>query len=177
MKYLTSLVRKTISRLLDRKKIPKVQTNKVTREIDGFSVSVDGVPSTLTSSEQRQVLLFLLKSSIISNDNDKVYEKGEVVARGEALLDVQGTLYTIKYSIDALRTLYALTAYKDAFDTVQKGVQVGRFDPVLGELAVDFLRSSAWEEINRLGFRKIRIKLLTGDYQALPRQERKVING
>jgi len=111
-----------------------------------FEITVKGIPSNLTPIKQKQIFTSLLKNGL-NLSKEKTYQKGDNVFRGKASLNIKDKIYHLEYSISAMKVLQALSIYKEAFDYVNEGAESGNFDPELAEMAADFLKESAWQEV------------------------------
>jgi len=121
-------------------------TERTVRISEEFEINVRGIPTNLTSIEQKRIFISLLKNGL-NLSKDKKYQKGDNVFRGKASLNIKNKIYHLDYSISAMKVLQALSVYKEAFDYVNQGAENGKFDPQLAEMAADFLKASAWQEI------------------------------
>ena len=121
-------------------------SEKTVRLTDEFEMNVKGVPTNLTPTEQRMIFMSLLKNGLKLSE-EKKYKKGDTIFHGRVLLNIKDGLYHLEYSINAVKLLHALSVYKEAFDYVNEGAVSGVFDPELAEMASDFLKESAWQEI------------------------------
>lgn len=149
MKKLFSTLSKIIHPKKENDSTQQNTTEKTIRISDEFEINVKGVPADLTAAEQKQVFVSLLKSGL-NLSQEKVYQKGDNIFRGKASLNIKDKVHKIEYSISALKVLQALSVYKEAFDYVNQGAENGKFDPQMAEMAADFLKESAWQEILKL---------------------------
>jgi hypothetical protein len=124
-------------------------TERTVRISDEFEINVKGIPADLTTTEQKQLFASLLKSGL-NLSQDRMYQKGDNIFRGKASLNIKDKVHKIEYSISAMKVLQALSVYKEAFDYVNQGAEDGKFDPQMAEMAADFLKESAWQEILKL---------------------------
>lgn len=151
MKKVFSVIGKLFSRKKksDSKIVePKVvnTTEKTVRLTDEFEINVKGIPANLTPVEQKQIFISLLKNGL-NLSKEQAYQKGDNIFHGRASLNIKEKIYHLEYSISAMKVLQALSVYKEAFDYVNQGAESGKFDPELAEMAADFLKESAWQEV------------------------------
>lgn len=151
MKIVFSIIGKLFSRkekkdsIIIESKAP-ITEEKTIRLTDEFEINVKGIPTNLTEVEQKQIFISLLKNGL-DLSKEKEYKKGDNVFHGRASLNIKDKVYYLEYSISAMKVLHALSVYKEAFDYVNQGAESGKFDPELAEMAADFLKESAWQEV------------------------------
>ena len=174
MKKTLSLFSKLLHKKKDNKlkiETPNIQKGieKTVRISDEFEINVKGLPNNLTEEEQKKVFISLLKNGL-NLSKDKAYQKGDSVFRGKAILNIKDKVYQIEYSIGAMKVLQALAVYKEAFDYVNQGAESGQFDPELAEVAADFFKESARQEV--FGYssakRKTTIEVKPAEINELP---------
>ncbi|RMG34664.1 MAG: hypothetical protein D6732_10375 [Methanobacteriota archaeon] len=141
---LFSRKRKSDSKIIEPQAASTIE--KTVRLTDEFEINVKGIPTNLTPVEQKQIFISLLRNGL-NLSKERAYQKGDNVFRGNASLNIKDKIYHLEYSISAMKVLQALSVYKEAFEYVNQGADSGKFDLELAEMAADFLKESAWQEI------------------------------
>jgi plasmid maintenance system killer protein len=125
---------------------PTVMASEIIKLSDDIQLTVKGLPSELPP-EKRNAILESLVRNTLSRLPQRGYEKGENIYRGQASLKLNEQTYDIIFSLDAIRVLTALQIYKEAFDVINEGAKEGTYDLELAELAADYIKQSAWDEV------------------------------
>jgi hypothetical protein len=125
---------------------PTVMASETIKLSDDIQLTVKGLPSELPPEKRNGILESLVRNTL-SRLPQRGYEKGENIYRGQASLKLNEQKYDIIYSLDAIRVLTALKVYKQAFDVINEGAKEGIYDLELAELAADYIKQSAWDEV------------------------------
>lgn len=125
---------------------PTVMASETIKLSDDIQLTVKGLPSELPPEKRTEILESLVRNTL-SRLPQRGYEKGENIYRGQASLKLNEQKYDIIFSLDAIRILTALQIYKQAFDVINEGSKEGIYDLELAELAADYIKQSAWDEV------------------------------
>lgn len=118
---------------------------------EDMQMTVRGLPPNLSPDQRTKVLASLVRNALLRLP-ERTYQEGENIYEGKAQLSVLDKVHDVEFSIDATRVLTALAVYKEAFDEINAGAATGIYDKELAELTADFIRESAWREVQ--GFEK-----------------------
>ncbi|WP_249104784.1 hypothetical protein [Argonema galeatum] len=119
---------------------------EVIKVSDDIQLTVRGIPSDLEPEKRKAIFESLIRNTI-SRLPERAYNPGENIYQGKASLRINDEMCDIVYSLDAIRVLTALKVYKDAFDLINSGAREGIYDPDLAKLTADYIKQSAWEEV------------------------------
>ncbi|MFB2972615.1 hypothetical protein ACE1CD_26955 [Aerosakkonema sp. BLCC-F183] len=133
-------------RLKPKQKTPDDIEDEVIKVADDIQLTVRGIPSDLAPEKRKAIFESLIRNTM-SRLPERAYNPGENIYQGKARLRINDEMCDIVYSIDALRVLTALKIYKDAFDHINAGAREGIYDRDLAELTADYIKQSAWEEV------------------------------
>jgi hypothetical protein len=121
---------------------------------ESMQMTVKGLPPSLSPDQRAKVLNSLARNALLHLP-ERTYQGGETIYEGRAQLNILNKIYNVEFSIDATRVLTALAIYKEAFDEINAGAATGVYDEELAELTADYIKESAWREVQ--AFEKKRI--------------------
>jgi hypothetical protein len=124
---------------------PKIVQGKV---LDAIAMTIQGLPAAFEPEDTRS-LSASIAAVIMTNAAKKTYHKGDTVVEGEAMVDFRNHSYPITFVLQATQLLAAIEAYKQGYDQVKIGEDLGLYDRELAEVTAAHFKSSAWHEVEK----------------------------
>lgn len=146
LKNLLSVLRGEEKKAMVNAESSSGKDSEIVKMSESMQMTVKGLPPDLSPDKRAKVLNSLARNALLHLP-ERTYQEGETIYEGRAQLNILNKVYDVEFSVDATRVLTALAIYKEAFDEVNAGAAIGVYDEELAELTADYIKESAWREV------------------------------
>lgn len=113
-------------------------------------LTVNGLPPSLSSDKVSRIYAVMLKSLLSQRAQKDLYRQGEQIYQGRGKVRIGSDVREFSFVLEATRVITALEVYKNAYDFINLKMLEGEYDEELAELAAEFIKRSAWNEMQSI---------------------------